>query len=145
MFQQSRRCQSLLVAVVAGLILVGCGGPDTPPTAKVSGTVTYNGSPLANVTVTFQPDKGRPASGVTDASGKFTLSTFGKDDGAILGSHRISLASSATDVPMPETPEQAEQAPKPPFPVRYASVETSGLIAVVEKGKDNDVPLQLTD
>jgi hypothetical protein len=134
-----------LVAIAVAALNSGCGSVKTPPTAKVSGTVTYNGSPLANVTVTFQPSQGRPASGVTDSSGKFTLSTFGKNDGALPGNHRISIAPNSADVPMPETPEEAEKPPKLPFPARYTNAETSMLTAVVEKGKANNFPLQLTD
>ena len=92
------------VLVGAGCVLVGCGpGSDTVP---VSGIVTYQGQPLAEVEVTFFPEEGRPASGVTNASGRYTLSTFASNDGAIPGEHRVVI----TEHYPPEAP--------PPFPRR---------------------------
>ena len=47
--------------------------------------------------VMFMPaGGGRPATGVTDAQGKYQLQTFNANDGAILGEHRVSVT-------MPET------------------------------------------
>lgn len=128
---------------VLAIASIGCGG-DTPPTGNVTGTVTYNGSPVANANVTFQPNGGRPATGVTDASGKYTLATFGTSDGAVLGSHKISITPNITDVPMPETPDQASAEPKPPFPKKYMNPDTSGLTADVKSGP-NEVNLELKD
>src|SRR5262245_52825147 len=95
-----------LPLVVALLTTVGCGAqPGTAPTARVSGTVTLNGNPIAGINVAFMPSSGRPASGVTDASGHFTLSTFGTGDGAVLGSHKVALAEPPDDAqPMPGEP-----------------------------------------
>lgn len=132
-----------LVALGICAILTGCG-PDTPPTGKVSGTVTYNGAPVSNATVTFLPDNGRSASGVTDSSGNFTLSTFGTSDGALLGNHKVIVTPYETDIPMPETPGEAAAAPKAPFPEKYMKAETTDLTATVQSGA-NDVPLELKD
>ena len=57
------------------LLAVGCSGPgfDFVP---VSGRVTKNGQPLANVRVTFQPEGENPgpgSAGTTDADGRYTL------------------------------------------------------------------------
>ncbi|MFO0883713.1 MAG: hypothetical protein U0894_05920 [Pirellulales bacterium] len=63
------------------------------------------------MTITFTPAKGRPATGETDAEGKFMLSTFGKDDGAVFGKHKITLADKPAGgpPPMPGTPEALPQ------------------------------------
>ena len=45
------------------LMLIGCGRGDRPLLAPVSGTVTYNGRPLARGRITFHPEQGRSASG----------------------------------------------------------------------------------
>ncbi len=73
-------CVALMVTVV------GCGASH-PPLTVVTGTVTYDGEPLAGATVAIMPDGGdgiaRPADGKTDDQGNFSLvTTF--PDGAIV-------------------------------------------------------------
>src|SRR5437868_2477354 len=85
---------SSLVALTA--ILAGCGSGDSTHIERVvpvSGTVTYQGKPLEGYRVVFMPTDGRrPASGVTDATGKFVLGTNAANDGAPPGAHKVSLA-----------------------------------------------------
>jgi hypothetical protein len=91
MFHSRRVCALgfLLVFVAAA----GCGGK----TAKVEGVVTLDGTPLQGATVTFVPDNGeRQASGLTDADGVFHLSTFNTGDGALPGTHKVTVEKSAT-------------------------------------------------
>jgi hypothetical protein len=127
------------------LLAVGGCGPETSPTAKVHGKVTYQGKPVPNVSVTFTPATGRPAFGTTDANGEYKLSTFGEEDGAEPGMHTVTLASTA-EIPMPGTPEAAQAANQPPpFPPKYSDAATSGLSKEVKKGEDNEINLDLTD
>jgi hypothetical protein len=125
----------------------GCGSKGTDATLKVTGTVTYNGAPVADASVTFTPEKGRPATGITDAAGKFTLTTFSKDDGAVPGRHKVTIAPNASKIePMPGTPEAATAAAgKPPFPRRYSKLEESGLSAEVRTDDKNVFPFNMTD
>jgi hypothetical protein len=58
----------------------------------VEGTVTLNGEPLAGAKVTFTPDEGRPATGVTNQEGRYRLTTKKANDGAAVGRHRISIS-----------------------------------------------------
>lgn len=45
-------------------VTIGCsGGTDQPELGLVSNTVTFDGTPLSGVAVTFVPDDGRPAIG----------------------------------------------------------------------------------
>ncbi|QDV67015.1 hypothetical protein Poly24_07060 [Rosistilla carotiformis] len=55
---------------------LGCSGSSVPETYPISGTVTYQGAPVADATITFSPTAGRPASGTTDDGGTFQLTTF---------------------------------------------------------------------
>jgi hypothetical protein len=130
------------------LFVVGCGRhPGTQPTAKVTGTVTYNGQPIERVSVVFTPESGRPASGVTDASGKFTLSTFAPGDGALPGLHKVGLREAPDiDMPMPGTPEAAGWQPaKAHFPEKYADPAQSGFTARVQLGKRNEFRFDMSD
>jgi hypothetical protein len=135
------------LACAALLLLGGCGSDGTAPTERVSGVITYNGQPVSNVSVTFTPSEGRPATGTTDSEGKFTLTTFSPDDGAVPGTHTVTLAAfSEESPPMPGTPEAANYTPPPlPFPPRYMDPQLSGLTAEVKKGEKNEFSFTLTD
>lgn len=78
------------------LLAAGCGSG--LKTAPVSGVITKDGQSLANVSVTFTPQAtgiDAPASnGLTDASGRYTLSvTSTGEAGALQGSHIVSIAA----------------------------------------------------
>jgi len=130
------------------LFLLGCREAGTAPTVPVTGTVTYNNRPIEGVNVLFTPASGRPASGTTDAAGRFTLSTFDRDDGAVAGTHTVTIApgSGSGPPPMPGTPEaeQARSTPSP-FPQRYSDPEQSGFTATVERGGENDFSFDMVD
>src|SRR5690606_8125533 len=73
----------LLWPAVFHFILLGCGSPGTAPTVPVEGTLLHNGKPATAARIVFTPASGRPAVGNTDEQGRFTLSTFAPDDGAV--------------------------------------------------------------
>lgn len=57
---------------LAAAVLAGCGG--TGPTAVVTGTVTYNGQPVKEGTITFTSKGGRGSvNGGTITDGKYTV------------------------------------------------------------------------
>src|SRR5436190_13406669 len=68
----------LICPTLSAVLLVGCSGGHG--TKNVSGTVLYKGQPIAGATVNFlvkgDAPNAKPARGVTDASGRFTLKTF---------------------------------------------------------------------
>lgn len=120
-----------------------------PATAPVTGVVTYNGSPVAGATVSFQPGEGgRSAAGVTDASGRYQLSTYARNDGAIPGDYSVVIVKfEATPTgsgtgkdykpPVGDIPP-----PKNELPAKFADAKTSGLKATVGKGQNSvDFPL----
>ena len=70
----------------------GCGGESLPNRVPVEGTVLYKQKPLAGATVSFQAkDAPRLASGITDDNGKFILTMFNPNDGAMPGEHKITV------------------------------------------------------
>lgn len=75
---------------LALILIVGCGR-GTPLMMPVEGTVTFQGSPLAEADVAFTPTGGRPASGRTDTAGRFSLTTFKTNDGAMIGQHVVTV------------------------------------------------------
>lgn len=88
----------LVTAIVGvlGIGLSGCG-PSYPETFPVSGVVRLAGEPVAGAAVVFTPDEGQQATGTTDSSGRFELSTFRLGDGALPGSHRVTVAKTTVD------------------------------------------------
>jgi hypothetical protein len=79
------------------MLVVGCGSAakDKPALYKATGIVKLNGAPLAGATVAFHPvdlaKVARGGTGITDSSGKFTISTFGANDGAIEGEYKVTV------------------------------------------------------
>lgn len=157
---------SLSTALVC-LALAGCGGATTdPPVAKATGTVTYKGGPVAGATVSFiKEGAARSGVGVTNAEGKFTISTFENNDGALIGDNVVTIVKKSgqetTLAPYNpnETPEERmkkmmEYQKKPPeettkadeLPVKYANPQASGLKAIVSKDSSkNDFKFDLVD
>lgn len=139
--------QTLGISVGLAALLVGC--QRGPTVAPVSGVVTHQGAPLANAHVTFTPVEGaNPASGFTDARGRFTLQTFSNNDGALIGKHRVSIIARGPERPLRQgeigSGMPGEMAPgEPVIPVKFFAPESSGLEREVVPGKNEmtiDIP-----
>ncbi len=79
-------------------LLAGCGGSNHPAVYAVRGVVTYEGEPVQGALVTFHGDHApRLATGTTDNEGRFQLSTFGLNDGAVPGRHRVTIRKMEID------------------------------------------------
>jgi len=103
-----RGTMQLIACLVACTMCGSCGSKF--PVAPVSGTVTYQGTPLADATVTTQPiaidsvNPGPGSFGKTDAQGHYELELVKPaKKGAIIGDHRV-MISCPTDSPADSTP-----------------------------------------
>lgn len=109
--RMARRRLAVLAVIVMGM--AGCGPrSNLPPLGKVSGTVTIAGAPAVGIIVRFMPrGGGRGSIGVTNEQGRYTLSFISRDDGAIVGMHKVSFdrepAEGEGDRPL-EKPSQSE-------------------------------------
>ena len=77
-----------LALILCSLTLaVGCGQPDF---YQCDGTVTLDGKPIGNLQVTFAPGNpdDRPPIAMTDASGKFQMTT-GREIGIKPGDYKV--------------------------------------------------------
>lgn len=127
-----------LVLVVLCVAVAGCGSSYQMETARVSGRVTLDGKPVGPCTIVFTPPQGRAASGPVDSEGTFTLSTYGAGDGAIVGTHRVSVFVATSD----ETDSRHE---KPSLiPEHYASPASSGLVYEVQPSQSNEFHIELS-
>jgi hypothetical protein len=153
-FQRVRRptafatLQVIATALFAMGAILGCGSK-YPETAKVRGTITIEGKPVASGRVMFVPDHGVPAIGEIQPDGSYQLTTFSPGDGAVLGKHRVTIQSLAITNPQSDPKsfeEEVARATKPEaaappvpqvewiIPERYDNESTSGLEAQVAKG-----------
>jgi hypothetical protein len=158
---------SMLVCVVmvAGLVGCGAGGGTDVGAVAVSGTVTYNGSPVEGATVVFAPTgtDGKSAAGTTDAQGHFTLTTVEAGDGAVPGAYGVTVTKSeggaapggtqteeeayASGFPEGDGATATPAGPeiKDILPAKYKVAETSGLTATVEASGGGDFTFELKD
>lgn len=154
-----RLCLWCTMVVVAALLAVGCqpAGPSHPPTFGVTGTVTLDGTPVEGATVTFVPGQtGDPAVGTTDASGKYSLKSFGSEDGATPGEYQVTVTkfdfaeagggSGGDDAAMPDSyggaasgDAEADEGGKNAMPAKYATPAESGLKATVTEDASQNV------
>ena len=131
--------------------LAGCGGGSK--TSPVSGVVLLDGKPVADATVQFVPqEKGRDATGQTDKSGEFAMTTFKSRDGVVPGEYKVVISppTGVADTKAYTTSEDAMLAAKPQakidsgFPQKYTrpdqtpltqSVPTKGSVRFELKSK----------
>lgn len=153
-----------IITLIALSVLAGCGGAaDRPDLVPVKGTVLLNGQPVSGATVTFSNEKApRSAQGVTDAEGKFQLTSYDTNDGAIEGEHSITITKAAavsdsSQITQANAMEMmkkntgamkgklSDQKPEMVLPAKYADAKTSGEKRTVKKGDSNDFKLELTE
>jgi hypothetical protein len=94
------RSGKYLAPIVVPAILIAASGcaNDQKPLAPVSGIVTFNGKPLANGSVSFQPIAppgsniaGKGSEAMCDENGHFQLQTIEDKPGAVVGEHRVRI------------------------------------------------------
>ena len=148
-----------LLAVGVLLIGIGCGGSsDRPAVVPVSGSVKFKGVAQEGATVTFSTSKSpRTAVGVCNGAGEFKLTTFDTDDGAVAGSHIVTIVGKASAAAVPLTPEQYLEAVQSgngkiprmntddTLPKKYGEPGESGLKRDVIAGETNVFNFDLSE
>lgn len=119
----------LLGGLLTCSVLIGCG-QSHPPTYQVSGQVVFpDGQPLKTggkivFVSTTSPDV--RATGYFGSDGKFQLSTYGKEDGAIAGEHQVMIYPTVPDDGDGMSPREYAMAMQP-IAERYSNPRGSGL------------------
>ena len=145
---------ALVCAYVIGVAVCGgcsnSGSGSHLPTVKATGTVRYQGQPVADADVTFNNQAaGQTGTAKTDSAGRFSLSTFGKDDGVVPGEQKVAIRRvDVIDNTPPGVDVSAGGQSVPPtirwlVPEKYSNAATSGLSVEVKDGEVNDFPFDL--
>jgi hypothetical protein len=139
------RWPSVVILLAVALAAASGCGDGRLKRARVTGVVIYHSKPVEGAGVTFYPHDGAIASGVTDANGRFTLTTFARkgNDGALLGEHVVTVSKYVPD-PKDPRPEPLK-ARIPVLPPAYSSLVKSPLRAKVTAEGPNDFRLELVD
>ncbi len=147
----ARAAYGALLGAGCVIWLLGCGGSDSPETVAVSGSVTYQGSPLTNGKVMFNPvdsQVGRVAHGQINEDGSFVLSTYHDGDGARPGDYNVSIVSYTPGSGGLEKDRELglSISDTSAIPEKYNDPKTSGITISVESGRpQTDLTLELTD
>ena len=151
-----------LFLVVLCAAISGCSqGADGPVLAEVSGTVSYQGKPLAGANVTMVSAGGHLSTGATSSDGKFTMTTAGRP-GVPLGKAKVGVVKMSEPAAKidaasmkPEDMQKMQTAgggkakdlvSKSAIPEKYAQPDRSGFVAdVVSDVKKNVFTFDLAD
>lgn len=145
--------KSRFVVFCTAILLAGCSADYTPQaeifkTVSASGTLTFKGKPLSGFIVTLHPaGDQRTASGTTDAEGRFSLGTNAPGDGAVAGTHKVSVIwQPPEDDGLGSTVEDPKKMPKSPIdiPAKYASPDTSGISLEIPDSGSSELKLDLS-
>lgn len=127
-----RSCGPVLLVALAMLAAPATGGckRGNPRVVPVRGKVLYNGEPLPFGSVMFQPDKGQAAVADLGGDGSFTLSSYGPNDGAVPGTHSVSV--SCYEGQRPGKAGGGDSLGRLLIPLKYTRFGSSGLTAEVK-------------
>lgn len=126
---------------VAFLIAVaGCGQKE--PLARVSGTVTFEGEPVAEALVIFSGEAQGTHMTAKVVDGKYTVKRA-KAKGIPPGDYRVAVSPPIEDHPVGPILEPPKRTRTPNIPERYHRPETSGLRFTLVDG-DNTVDVAMT-
>ena len=129
------------MAVVA-TSLTGCGG-GSDGRVTAGGTVTLDGQPLPDGTVTFFDNNGGSAGGGIISNGQFTLSEASSSTGIQPGSYKVAVQSWEQEPGAVNDAGEIVGEGKSRIPEKYNSTDTSGLTADVGSG-ENEFTFELT-
>jgi hypothetical protein len=136
------------------LLCLGCSGSEYQ-IASVTGSVTCEGKPVVKAIVYFEPLKsgksaliGKQGFALTDENGKFSVSTYGESDGAVVGKHLVRVGRSesssecncvlAAEVPLLEVEVKSGEANEFSFALAKATLQQKRREAAIIKANAED-------
>lgn len=140
-------CGKVLGSFVCAAMVVaatGCTGETGPAVFPVTGKVLVDGEPRGGLSVMFLPNASKGTTGPssiaqTDAEGNFTLNAPGEKQGAIAGTHIVTITCPSFGGSNPSGDGEQETTPCQVAP-KFSSVVDSPLSAEVEAAADTKTP-----
>lgn len=141
-----------LALLLSALLAQGCGQEQKGEheVYPVTGTVTYKGAPVAGATVSFlSQERQVSAYGRTDDAGRFQLTTYAQNDGAVAGKHKVTIKKMLSGGEPKEIepgvldPRGAVTEARSAIPVQYGNPVATPLTADVTTSGSNDFPFDL--
>jgi hypothetical protein len=133
---------SLFWLALLGLAVMvpACGRSGHVPVCAVRGQVTFQGRPTPNAFIALHPlgNSGKDVPHPTayaDAEGRFSLSTYGSEDGAPVGEYAVTVVWWASPQ-FKDAQEGDDIAALNRLPARYADPKSSGLHARIAESND---------
>ncbi|MCL2624014.1 MAG: carboxypeptidase-like regulatory domain-containing protein [Planctomycetaceae bacterium] len=146
-------------------IVTGCGkASQLPGLVPAKGDIKYKNAPVEGAALTFFPEtvasntdhssEQRPATAVSDASGRFTMMTLQPDDGVFPGQYTVVITKNIperiyTNEEMQEFFRQGRPTPIPQstneLPEQYSSPTTSPLKIDLGPKGDKTLKFELVD
>jgi hypothetical protein len=108
-------------------VFSGCGD-GRPARVPIAGQVLIDGKPLTQGQIKFVSSEGRPSIGRIGENGRFQLSCYEENDGALVGKHQVAVIS---------THAISEMQTRWYTPKKYADHRTSGLTQEITGPNDN--------
>jgi hypothetical protein len=125
-----------------GVFAVSAGCGQDSKLGRVHGVVRLDGKPVTTGAVRFVPAAGRAAQGFIQSDGTYTLGTFAKSDGALIGPHNVAVIAYEGGGENRPVYEHYGQKSKPLVPEKYMAPGTSNLTFEVKPG-DNQADFDL--
>jgi hypothetical protein len=131
-----------LVNSVLILVCLGCSGEKLEPVYPVTGTITSKGKPVEGAIVAYTPTTpgvGISASGVTDSSGVYKLTTRSNGDGAAAGTYGVTVAKYDKKLEPQKPKDDAKDQLADPYditneyPTGYNEMQASEIAASLSK------------
>ena len=156
------RINALLIVcvyTVSMFFCLGCGNKGSlSGVYPAQGTVTLDGQPLLNASITLVPEtlgtESRGASALSDDKGHFQLSTLKANDGAFPGTYQVIVVKKEVDNPLTDEEKALEAQGKKvrdivavnKLPKKYESSATTDLTLTIEASSkgNNSLALELT-
>ncbi len=114
------RTIQVLIPVSLVCAAIGCGD-DRFKIVPVSGVILIDGEPIENAYVTFDPRStsedgiaGPGSFGRTDAQGRYALTTYKRQQGAVIATHRVAIRTMVAEEGPDGTPRTIRRELLPP-------------------------------
>ncbi|GAA4421098.1 hypothetical protein [Bremerella cremea] len=90
-------------ALLLLLLTIGCQGSSQPTAYPTTGLITFEGEPMkgggAISFIPIGPQTGKPAGGLVNEDGTFSMTTYRQGDGSVAGKFRVIIMQTTTSEP----------------------------------------------